>query len=112
MKSQDSKILSRILHSRSPHLGSTNGDVQSYLATLAFKNRSQHEYFHRRIIRLQQENILSGETISPTRLLFQYIKALSNIDKLKALIVLKMTDITTFLDKNRKPAVYTGGNIH
>ena len=31
-------ILSRILHSHAPHLGGTNGDVLSDLATLAFKN--------------------------------------------------------------------------
>ena len=47
-------ILSRRLHLRSPHLGGMNGDVQPDLATLAFKNREQIEYFHIRIIIFQQ----------------------------------------------------------
>ena len=58
-----------------------NGDVQSNLATLAFKNREQLEDFHRRILRLQQEIILSGEILSPTRLIFQYTKAFSKSNK-------------------------------
>ena len=66
-------ILSRILHSRDPHLGGMNGDVQSDLATLAFKNGEQLEYFHSRILRIQQEIMLSGEIVSPTILLFQYM---------------------------------------
>ena len=64
-------ILSRLIHSRAPHLGGMNGDVQSNLSTLAFKNGEQLEYFHSRILRLQQEIMLSGEIVSPTRLLFQ-----------------------------------------
>ena len=39
------------------------------------------------------------------------MKALSNSDKIKVLIAAKMTDIITFLDKNGKSSVYTGGNI-
>ena len=35
------KIISRLLHSRAPNIGGTNGDVQSDLATLAFKNGEQ-----------------------------------------------------------------------
>ena len=64
------KILSRILHSHSPNLGGTKGDVQSDLATLAFKNGEQIEVFHSRIFRLQQKLILSGQTLYPTRLIF------------------------------------------
>ena len=64
-------ILSRLLHSRAPHLGGMNGDVKSDLATLAFRNGEQLEYFHSRILRLQQEIMLSGEIVSPTRLIFQ-----------------------------------------
>ena len=47
-------ILSRILYSRAPHLGGMNGYVKSDLATLAFRNGEQLEYFHGRILRLQQ----------------------------------------------------------
>ena len=53
-------ILSRLLHSRGPHLGGINGDVQSDLATLAFKNGEQLEDFHSRILRLQQVIMLFG----------------------------------------------------
>ena len=89
-----------------------NDDVQSDLVTLIFKIREQLEDFHISIIIFQQEIILSGETISPTRLLFQYIKALPKSDKLKAFIAPKMTDLIKFLDNNVKLAVYIGGNIH
>ena len=58
------KILSRLLHSRSPYLGVMNGDVKSELSTMAFNNREQLEDFHRKIPRLQQKK-LSGETVSP-----------------------------------------------
>ena len=78
------KIRSIILHSRTAHPGGMNGDVQSTLSTLAFKNKEQLEYFHVIIIRLQQEIIFSGETVSPTRLLLHYTKAFPNSDKLKA----------------------------
>ena len=57
-------ILSRILNSRAPHLGGMNGDIQSGLATLAFRNGEQLEDFHSSILRLQQEIMLSEE-ISP-----------------------------------------------
>ena len=53
-------ILSRLLHSRAPHIGGINGDVQSDLSTLAFKNGEQLEDFHSRIIRLQQEIMIYG----------------------------------------------------
>ena len=89
-----------------------NGDVQSDLATLAFRNGEQLEYFRSRILRLQQEIMLSGEIVSPTRILIQYMKALTNIEKLKAFIAPKMTDLITFIDKNGKCAVYDGGYIH
>ena len=89
-----------------------NGDVQYDLSTLAFKNREQLEKFYSRVLRLQQEIILSGETVFPTRLLFQYMKALSKSEKIKAFIAPKMTDIITYLDNNGKCAVYTIGDIH
>ena len=91
-----------------PHIGGMNVDVQSDLVTLAFKNIEQLEYFNFIIIRLQQEIILSGENLSPKRLLLQYMKALSKSLKLKSLIAPKMTDIITFLYNNVKLAVYTG----
>ena len=75
-------ILSRLIHSRALHIGGMNGDVQYDLATLAFKNGEQLEDFHSSILRLQQEIMLSGEIVSPTRLLFQYMKALENSEKL------------------------------
>ena len=53
-----------------------NGDVQSYLETLEFNNGEELKCFHNRIIRLKQEIILSGETVSTKRLLLQYMKAL------------------------------------
>ena len=46
------KIISRLIHARAPNLGGINGDVQSDLATLAFKNGEQLEYFHIIILRL------------------------------------------------------------
>ena len=88
-----------------------NGDVQSDLYTLAFKNEEKLEYFHSRIIRLLHEIILSGETVSLTRLLFQYMKAILNSYKPKAFIAPKVTYIITFLDNNRKLSVYTRRNI-
>ena len=56
--------------------------------------------------------MLYGEIVSPTRLLFRYMKAWTNIDKLKAFISPKITDLITFLDKNGKSTVYEGGDIH
>ena len=88
-----------------------NGYVQSYLTTLEFKNWEKIEYFHSRIIGLQREIIFSRETVSPTRLLFQYTKSLSKRDKLKAVIATKMIDIITFIDKNWKYSVYKGEKI-
>ena len=105
------KILSIPLHSCSPNLGGTNGHVQYGLATLTFNNREEPEDLHSRIIRLQQEIILSGETISPTRILFRYMKSLSYSNKTKAFIAPKIIDIITFIDNNGKSAVYKGGNI-
>ena len=77
-----------------------NGDVKSDIVTLAFNNGEKIEYFHGRIIILQQEIILSGEIVSPTRLIFQYMKELSNSDELRAFIAPKMSDLIIFLDKN------------
>ena len=93
-------IISRLLYSRAPHLGSMNGDVQYDIATLAFKNGEQLEDFHSRILRLQQEIMLSGEIVSPTRIILHYTKALTKSDKPKEFIAPKMTDIITFLDNN------------
>ena len=56
-------ILSRLLHSHFSTIGGMNGGVQYYLATLAFKNGEQLEYFHCRILRIQQKTNLSGENI-------------------------------------------------
>ena len=53
-------ILYRLLHSRAPHLGGINGDVQYNIATLAFKNGEQLEYFHSRIFIIQQGIMLFG----------------------------------------------------
>ena len=69
-------IISRLIHSCAPHIGGMNGDVQSGLPTLAFNNGEQLEDFHSIIIIIQEKIILSGETLSPTRLLFQYMKTL------------------------------------
>ena len=101
-------IISRLLHSCAPNIGGMNGDVQYDLSTLAFKNGEKLEYFHRIILRLQQQIILFGETLSPTRLLFHYMQAFSKSNKLKAFIAPDMTNIIIFLDKNGKYAVYTG----
>ena len=89
-----------------------NADIQSDLATLAFKNGEQLEDFHSRILRLQQEIMLSGEIVSPNRLLFQYMKALTKSDKPRYFIAPKMIDLITFLENNSKPAVYEGGEIN
>ena len=75
-----------------------NDYVQSDLATLEFNNGEKLEYFHIRILILQQKIILSGENLSPTRLIFQYTKALSKSNKLKSFILPKMKDLITFLD--------------
>ena len=56
--------------------------------------------------------MLSGETVSPTRLLLQYMKALTNSEKLKAFMVPKTTDLITCIDTNGKYAEYDGGDIH
>ena len=56
--------------------------------------------------------MLSGEIVSPTRLLIQYMKALTKSEKLKAFIVPKMTDLITFIDKNGKSTAYDGEYIH
>ena len=60
------KILSRLLHSRDLHLGGINGDFQSDLSTLKLNNVEKLEDFNSIVIRLQQEIIISGETVSPT----------------------------------------------
>ena len=56
--------------------------------------------------------MLSGEILSPTRLIFQCIKAFSRSDKLRSFIMLKMTDIITLLYNNGKSAVCIGGDIY
>ena len=89
-----------------------NGDIQYDLTTLALNNGEQIEDFHIIFLRLKQEIALYGETVSPTRFLFQYMKALSNIYKLKALIVPNMTYIITLPNNNGKYAVYIGVNIN
>ena len=53
-----------------------NGDIESDLVTLYFNNREWLEDFHGRILRLQQEFMHSGEIVSPTRILLEYMKAL------------------------------------
>ena len=93
-------ILYRLLHSCAPNLGGMNGDVQSDLATLAFRSVEQLDDFHGRILRLQQEIMLSGEIFFYTRLLLHYIKEFTKSEKLRAFIAPKMTDIITLLDKN------------
>ena len=89
-----------------------NGNVQSGIATLAFKNGEQLEDFHSRILRIQKEIMLSEEIFSPTRILFHYMKSLTKSEKLRAFIAPNMTDLITFLEKNGKSIVYTGGDIH
>ena len=96
------KILSRLLQSRPPHLGGMSGDVQSDLSTLVLNNIEQLVYFNSRILRLQQEIIFSAENVSPKRLLFQYMKALSKSNKPKSFIAPKMIDATTLLDNKGK----------
>ena len=54
------KIISRLLHSRAPHLGGMRGDVQDDLSALALKNGEQLEDFHIRILRLQKKINLFG----------------------------------------------------
>ena len=88
-----------------------NGDVQYDLSTLAFNNGEQLEAFHSIILILRQEITLSEETVSPTRLLLQYMKSLSKIDKLEAFIATNIIYLITFLDNNGKYSVYIGGNI-
>ena len=105
-------ILYKILHSRAHRLGGMNGEVQSDLATLAFKNGEKLKYFQCRVFRLQQEIMLSGEIVSPIRLLFQYMKALTKSEKLRAFIASRMKDFINSPEKNGKHAVYTRGDIH
>ena len=75
-------------------------------------NGEQLEDFHSRILRLQQEIMISGETVSPTRLLLQYMKALTKSEKLKACMAPKMTDPINFIYTKGKYAEYDGGDIH
>ena len=96
------KILSRLLHSRAPHIVGMNDDVKYDLDTLAFNNEEQLEDFHNRILRLQQEILISGDSVSPTRVLFWYTMEFSKIDTFKSLIAPNITDLNTVLDNNRK----------
>ena len=95
-------ILSIIVHVCAPYLGGMDGDSHSDLSTLAFKKVKQLEGFHSIIPRLQQEIILSLETVSPTRLLFQYSKALSKRNKFKESVTPNMTYLIAFLNNNGK----------
>ena len=56
--------------------------------------------------------MLSGEIVSPNRLIFQYMKVFTKSEKLKEFIASKMSDLITFLDKNGKSDVYDGGVIN
>ena len=56
--------------------------------------------------------MLSGEIFYLTRLLSQYMKALSNSDKLRAFIALNMIYLIPLFENNGKSAVYTGGDIN
>ena len=58
------------------HIVNIDGDVQSELVTLSFKQGENLKI-------LQKERNIYGETVSPKRLILQYIKSLSNSDKLK-----------------------------
>ena len=60
------KIIYRLLHALSNHLGEVNDDVQFDLSTLAFNIKEEIKYFHSSILRLQQEIILYEETVPPT----------------------------------------------
>ena len=105
MKYQDG-FLSILLHARAPFIGGMDGDVKSDLATLSFKNREKLEDFYSRILRIQQKTNLSVETVSPTIFIFHCIKVLSKNDKIKSFLFIKMTDLTTFLEKNGKLSIY------
>ena len=89
-----------------------NCGVQSDPSTLEFNNGEQLEDFHGRILRLQQEIMLSGETVSLTMIIFQYMKVFSKSDKLNASIAPNMTYLNTFFYNNGKSGVYTGGDIN
>ena len=56
--------------------------------------------------------MLSGEIVTPTRLLLQYMKVLTKSEKPKAFMAPKMTDLITFIDTKGKYAEYDGGDIH
>ena len=56
--------------------------------------------------------MLSGYIFSPTRILFQYMKAFSTSGKLRSFIAPNMKDLVTFLYNNGKSDVYIGGDIH
>ena len=56
--------------------------------------------------------MLSGENVSPIRLLFQYTMALTKSEKLRAFIAPKMIYLINLFDKNRKYTVYEEGDIH
>ena len=101
MRSKE-EIIYRLLHAHALHLGGMNGDVQSDLYTLAFNNGEKLEDFHSIILGLQQEIIFSIETVSTTRIIFQYMKALSKSDKIKSFIAPNITDLIKFLDNNKK----------
>ena len=63
MKYQHGIVLSIIKHTQAPNIGGVNGDVQSNLATLAFKFGEQLENFIITILIFQQETNIYGELI-------------------------------------------------
>ena len=83
-----------------------NGDAQFDLSTLTFNNGEQLEGFYRRILILQQEIILSGETVYIKIIIFHYMKAFSKSDKIKGLVDSNMTYLIKCLEK--KSAIYRG----
>ena len=67
---------------------------------------------HSAILRIQQEIKISGETVSPTILLLQYMQVLSKCDNLKSFIAPKMIDLIILPDNNIKSSILTWVNIH
>ena len=99
-------ILFRLIHVQFFDIEVMKGYVYYDLSKLAFNAVEQIKDFHSRIIRIQQYTILLVETVYPTRLLYQYIKALSKSDKLKVFIASKMTYLLTFLDNKNNVYIY------
>ena len=100
------KILYSFVHAHAPRLGGMNGDVQSDLSIPEFNNGEQLEDFHSRILRLQQQTNLYRKKVSPKRFIIQYTKEFTKRNTLKDFIAPKITYLSTFLDNNRKSAIY------